>query len=201
MNFETGDLKTFRAVVQGAVVLGWIVFAVMFWLRKRPAQAATKETRHRSGLGILLQGISFGLVWGLRRPSFSPFVPIPGQAEIALGIFTVGLMAASVWLSLTAVRTLGKEWSFEARLVEGHRLVTQGPYRIVRNPIYSGMLGKLVATGLAMSHWLVVLAAVSLFLVGTAIRVRSEEALLRGAFGKEFDEYARRVPTLIPGLW
>jgi protein-S-isoprenylcysteine O-methyltransferase Ste14 len=45
------------------------------------------------------------------------------------------------------------------------------------------------------------LGAVALYLLGTWIRVRSEEALLRGAFGAEFEEYARRVPAVIPGLW
>ncbi len=43
--------------------------------------------------------------------------------------------------------------------------------------------------------------ALFLFLVGTAIRVRSEEALLRRQCGPEFEQYARRVPALIPGLW
>ncbi len=75
--------------------------------------------------------------------------------------------------------------------MEGHKLVTDGPYRRARNPIYAGMLGMLVATGQAVSHWLGLAAALVMFGIGTAIRVRSEEKLLRGAFGAEFDAYAR----------
>jgi len=99
------------------------------------------------------------------------------------------------------VRTLGKQWALAARLVEGHKLITVGPYAYVRNPIYTGMLGILIATGLAMEHWIALIAAIVFFAVGTVIRVRSEEKLLRGAFGEEFEEYARRVPAVLPGIY
>jgi protein-S-isoprenylcysteine O-methyltransferase Ste14 len=63
------------------------------------------------------------------------------------------------------------------------------------------MLGMLVATGLAVSHWAALLVALVVFFVGTVIRVRSEEKLLRGAFGEQFEAYARRVPAILPGLY
>jgi len=88
-----------------------------------------------------------------------------------------------------------------ARLVEGHKLITVGPYAYVRNPIYIGMLGMLIATGLAMEHWIATIVAVVLFAAGMVIRVRSEEKLLRAAFGQEFEDYAKRVPAVIPGIY
>jgi protein-S-isoprenylcysteine O-methyltransferase Ste14 len=123
------------------------------------------------------------------------------SVEIALAVFTVAVAAASVWLVSSAVRTLGKQWAYAARLVEGHELITEGPYRFVRNPIYTGMLGMLVATGLALQHWIQLAVGIVLFAIGTVIRVRSEEKLLRAAFGKEFDDYARRVPAVLPGIF
>jgi len=99
-----------------------------------------------------------------------------------------------------AVRSLGKQWVLAARLLEGHKLVTEGPYNVVRNPIYTGMFGMLLATGFAVSHWLGLSIAIVIFAIGTFIRVRSEEKLLREAFGGEFDEYARKVPAVIPFL-
>ena len=100
-----------------------------------------------------------------------------------------------------AVKTLGKEWSLTARLVEGHKLATTGPYAYVRHPIYTGMLGMLLATGLAASHWAAILIALVVFFAGTIIRVRSEEKLLREAFGDQFENYSRRVPAILPGLY
>ena len=125
---------------------------------------------------------------------------IPPAVEIALAIVTMALAVASVWFCSAAIRTLGKQWSLAARVVEGHKLVTEGPYSIVRNPIYTGMFGMLLATGLAVSHWIGLALAIVVFAIGTFIRVRSEERLLREMFGPEFEAYARKVPAVIPFL-
>jgi protein-S-isoprenylcysteine O-methyltransferase Ste14 len=85
--------------------------------------------------------------------------------------------------------------------MEGHELVMRGPYGIVRNPIYLGMFGILVATGLAVSRWQALVTSVVLFLTGTELRIRSEEKLLRPAFGEKFEEYARRVPAFFPRVF
>jgi protein-S-isoprenylcysteine O-methyltransferase Ste14 len=126
---------------------------------------------------------------------------MPRTAEIVLAVLTVAIAAASVWLVNAASRRLGKQWALAARLVEGHDLISDGPYRLVRNPIYAGMFGLLLATGLAMSRWTILLAASAVFVAGTLIRIRSEEKLLRQAFGATFEEYARRVPALFPGIY
>jgi len=73
-----------------------------------------------------------------------------------------------------------------------------GPYDLVRHPIYTAMLGKLIATGIVISDWRVVLIAVVVFLIGTFIRTRFEERLLGDAFGEEFSRWKARVPGLIP---
>jgi protein-S-isoprenylcysteine O-methyltransferase Ste14 len=86
----------------------------------------------------------------------------------------------------------------QARVLEDHKLIRDGPYRFVRHPIYTGMLGMLIATGLVYSHWVAFVAALALYGVGTAIRVRSEEKLLREQFGAAFDDYKRRVPAVVP---
>jgi len=117
-----------------------------------------------------------------------------------MAVLTMLLAVWSVWFCSAAIRTLGKQWSLAARVVEGHKLVTEGPYSIVRNPIYTGMFGMLLATGLAVSHWIGVAFAIVVFAIGTFIRVRSEERLLREMFGPEFEAYARKVPAVIPFL-
>jgi protein-S-isoprenylcysteine O-methyltransferase Ste14 len=59
----------------------------------------------------------------------------------------------------------------------------------------------LIATGLAMEHWIATIVAVIVFAAGLVIRVRTEEKLLHAAFGEEFEAYARRVPAVIPGIY
>ena len=185
------------------VSLCWIVFAAVFLLRKRPPKETEAKRDRWSLLGIFLQMCAYFLVWF--QPPWKPFLPsvavLSGSVGIAFSAFTLALAVGSVCLTAFAVRTLGRQWAVAARLIEGHKLVTAGPYRFVRNPIYTGMLGMLVATGLAMEHWTALLVALVLFAVGLVIRVRSEENLLRAAFGKEFEDYAKRVPAVLPGIF
>lgn len=186
------------------VMICWFVFAGVFLLRRKPPSPPDSKRAPNSIIGLALQGVSYAFVWGVRR---EPFTAIIAGSEtrqlvaIAASVAAIGVAIFSVWLTTTAVKTLGKEWSLTARLVEGHKLATSGPYAYVRHPIYSGMLGMLLATGLAVSHWAALLAALVVFFVGTIIRVRSEEKLLREAFGNEFENYARRVPAIVPGIY
>ena len=194
----TVELNPLPQAVFLFVLACWFLFAGIFLLRKKPPKAPESKRDRASLAGIVMQGFGFGVVWSLRRQFFTPLVAMPRPLEIALAIVTVALPVASCWLVLAAVRTLGKQWAFVARVVEGHKLIVEGPYKIVRNPIYLGMFGMLVATGLAVTRWWVLLIAIVIFLIGTSIRVRSEEKLLRESFGEEFEAYARRVPALFP---
>ena len=184
------------------VMLSWFAFVVVFalFLRQKAPSAPDRKRERTSIIGIALQGVSYAVVWTLRRPPFTSIVSFRKSVEIAVAVMTMALAIGSVWFCSAAVRTLGKQWSITARVLQGHKLITSGPYNVVRNPIYSGMFGMLVATGLAISHWIGLLIAIVVFAVGTAIRVRSEERLLREAFGEEFDAYARKVPAVVPFL-
>ena len=185
------------------VMLCWIFFAGVFLLRKRPPKGADAKRDRFASLGIVLQMCGYFLVFFQppRQPFLPPIAALSGIAGIVFAIFTVGLAAASGWLIEYAVRTLGKQWAMRARLIEGHRLITAGPFAYIRNPIYTGMLGMLIATGLATEHWVALVPAIVLFVVGMVVRIRTEEKLLRSEFGEQFEEYARRVPAVIPGIY
>jgi protein-S-isoprenylcysteine O-methyltransferase Ste14 len=185
------------------VLLCWLFFVSIFLLRKRPPKAPVAKRDRIAILGIVLQMCGYFLAFF--QPPWQPFLPpvalLSGITGIVFAVFTVAIAAGSGWLIETAIHTLGKQWALRARLVEGHKLIMAGPYAYVRNPIYTGMFGMLLATGLAMEHWTALMFAIVLFAVGTVIRVRSEEKLLRREFGKEFDDYAARVPAVLPGVF
>lgn len=185
------------------VIACWWIFLLTFWLRKRPPRARETKRDWTSLIGMFLQGAAYFCVWAfpLERKHFSPVRPDSPVVEWGLAVLTVAIAVASTWLVNAAARRLGKQWALAARLVEGHTLIQDGPYRFIRNPIYLGMFGMLVSTGLAVAQWIPLLLAMVLFIAGTGIRVRSEERLLREAFGSEFEAYARQVPALIPGIY
>jgi protein-S-isoprenylcysteine O-methyltransferase Ste14 len=183
------------------VAVCWILFAVIFFVGKKGASRSGTKRATSSLLGLVLQCVAYATIWVFPRARFTPIVLLPKIADTAIAFVTMAIALGSIWFCLAAVRALGRQWALEARVIEGHELIKQGPYSVVRNPIYLGMFGLLVATGLAISRWEALVAAAVLFLAGNEIRIRSEEKLLREAFGPQFEEYARRVPTFFPRLF
>ena len=186
-----------------AVIVCWWVFGLTFWLRKRPPQAREAKRDWISLVGLFLQGAAYFCVWSYPLQRQQPLLVAPASPLVEWGrtVLIVSIATGSAWLVNASARRLGKQWALAARLVEGHTLIQDGPYRFVRNPIYTGMFGLLVATGLAVTQRIPLLLAIVLFAVGTYIRIRSEERLLRQAFGAAFEEYARNVPAVIPGIY
>jgi protein-S-isoprenylcysteine O-methyltransferase Ste14 len=188
-------------VVFAVVVVSWIAFAIVFLIGPKSPQPPEKRRDPRSIVGVVLQGISFALVWAVHRTYFTLLFHESKTFELIIGLIAVIAAVGSLLLAAMAVRALGKEWSVTARVIEGHKLATHGPYAWVRHPIYTAMLGMLIATGLAVSYWQVMVIAIVIFVAGTAIRVRSEDKLLRDTFGATFDDYARRVSAIVPGIF
>jgi protein-S-isoprenylcysteine O-methyltransferase Ste14 len=179
------------------VILCWLVWTMWFRLQKNPAKETAVRRAPASRTGIALQAVSFAIVFAPRWLGI-PFPALPGAVVWVWCLLVMLVATASVWMVAAARRELGKQWSYEARLVEGHRLVVAGPYSHVRHPIYTAMLGMLLATGLAFSVWWGLLAALVIYAAGTAIRIREEERLLREAFGEDFEAYRSYVPAVIP---
>jgi protein-S-isoprenylcysteine O-methyltransferase Ste14 len=202
-------LVTPRPFALGMLMLSWGVLAMLLVrarLRARRGDGDAAGTTRRRDLaswgGIVLQGVGFGLAWGARRPPGSALLPgVSGPAiEWTLAALVVVLAVASTAFAGWALRTLDKQWSLTARVRADHALVTHGPFAYVRHPIYTALLGLLVATGLALADWRALLLAVAVYVAGTLWRASLEERLLRGMFGAAYDAYAARVPRLLPAL-
>jgi protein-S-isoprenylcysteine O-methyltransferase Ste14 len=195
MTLDTGTLAT---VGKFGVLAGWFGFVAGVLLRRR-APVAGERARDRGSLaGILIQAAGFAMVWGPRRPHGTPIVSMPLVTWLLLTGFAVALALGSAWLGAASIRTLGKQWSLQARITQDHDLITTGPYRFVRHPIYTAMLGLLLATGLAFSQPVGLGVGLLTFLAGTVLRIRVEERLLRATFGETYDAYARQVPAVVP---
>ena len=176
------------------VVAGWLVFASLFLLQSRMPQRGTARRDRRSMFGMILQGLGYAIVWGFRRDPTGP----AGPFELVRAMLVVAFLVMSIALTMSARRRLGKQWSLAARVLDEHDLITSGPYALVRHPIYTGMLGMLVATGVGVGRLPYYLAGAAVYITGTMLRARVEERLLRATFGTRYDDYARRVPAILP---
>ena len=121
-----------------------------------------------------------------------------GWAPVAVGL---ALLAAGVALRTWAILTLGRLFKFVVVIQEGHRVVTSGPYRLLRHPSYSGALVAFLGIGIALDNWLSAVALVLIPLLTILVRIQVEEAALSNALGQEYTTYASRTRRLVPGLW
>jgi protein-S-isoprenylcysteine O-methyltransferase Ste14 len=182
------------------VMVCWIAFAMIFVFRGKPKGGGSVRSENVSRVGVILQSVSYSLAWMTPRPYARPLLSNSVWVGWIEAIGAVVIAIASVWLCKRAVDTLGRNWAVVARVTDEHELVRSGPYARIRNPIYFGMLGMLIATILVMSQWWGGLLALVVFHIGTMVRVRSEERLLEAQFGSKFEEYKREVPAYIPRL-
>jgi len=180
------------------VIAGFVVFGAIFFFMAKRSRDKTRRADPRSIIAIFIQALAFAIAWMIGRKPFTPFLPIDWRAQYIVTAIIVLLVIASLIFVTAAVRTLGKQWSLQARVLEHHELIRRGPYRIVRHPIYTGMFGMLIVSSMAHGHWLGLIIASFVYYLGTVMRIKSEEKLLREQFGSEYDDYTREVPAFIP---
>ena len=131
----------------------------------------------------------------LPGPLQGHFLPMREPLQIAgVALAWVG-SALIIW----ARACLGRYWSGVVALKQDHRLIQTGPYRVVRHPLYTGILLAACGWCLVMPAWSSLLGALSL----TACfmrRAHKEDALLAAEFGAEFEAYRQRTGRLAPRL-
>jgi len=120
-------------------------------------------------------------------------VPDSFLTEITGIILTIAGLGFSTW----ARYHLGKYWSSMVMVKVGHRLIRTGPYRIVRNPIYTGMLIAFVGASIAIGELFAFVALVIGF-ASIWVKIKTEEEILTEKFGEEYLQYKRDVKALIP---
>jgi protein-S-isoprenylcysteine O-methyltransferase Ste14 len=109
------------------------------------------------------------------------------------------LVAGGLAFAVRARLVLAGNWSGTVTLKHGHELIRTGPYRLVRHPIYTGLLAAMLGTAIAIDR-VRGLLAMALITVAFLVKIRTEEAFMRAAFGAAYDRYRNEVPALVPGM-
>lgn len=172
----------------------WAIWWYPFLFRAPHRQNRPSITVHGpTRLGLLLESLAFLCAFSIRIPAGTD----PGFERLTPSAFFGLLGVAGGW---TSVQHLGRQFRIHAGLYEDHQLVRTGPYALVRHPIYASLLAMLLATLFAVTPWAWWPLPLALFVAGTEIRVRSEDGLLAGRFGKAFDDYRRTTAAYVPFL-
>jgi len=180
----------------GIVILAWIR-REQFWEARDKGNRAKEERGDRSFWLITLGMIGGFFLSPVEYLYFPAILPRPAWIQIPASLLTILGAALFVW----ARRALGDSYSGHVSVTEDQRLVQGGPYRFIRHPAYAGYLW--ISLGLAVGYSSLAGLAAALFVLLPSViyRIRVEDKLLAEHFGAQFDEYARRVKRLLPGIW
>jgi protein-S-isoprenylcysteine O-methyltransferase Ste14 len=110
-------------------------------------------------------------------------------------------LALGLWLFHLSHADLGANWSITLEVREQHRLVTQGVYRRVRHPMYTALLLYSLGQALVIPNYVAGLSPGIAMVLLVALRIRPEERMMLGEFGKDYQEYSALTKRLVPGIW
>jgi protein-S-isoprenylcysteine O-methyltransferase Ste14 len=114
--------------------------------------------------------------------------------------FGTGLIFASDLLFIWFHKALGKNWSPLLEIRKRHTLVTDGPYRFIRHPMYAAIFLIGIGASLLSANWIVALSYMLPVTCMYLVRASDEEKMMIEQFGDEYREYMRRTGRLIPKL-
>jgi protein-S-isoprenylcysteine O-methyltransferase Ste14 len=142
------------------------------------------------------------VAFSLYVPSLLVFSGSAAGAAALLRASSGSLLAlAGVAVVVRSRAELGSAWSFVPKANEGTGLVTTGPYRLVRHPIYFGLLLFALGEALAFGSWPAVMIVLFGIAPTFAWRARVEEKLLSRTFRDSYAAYRQRTPMIIPYLF
>lgn len=177
-----------------------LAFAGPMLLRVRERRADPKARARQRGGDRAPVAANFAAFGGF----FPSLVIFSGSSEgltpLVLASSGSLLAVAGVVLVLRSRAALGPAWSFVPMADHETGLITTGPYRLVRHPIYLGF--ALLATGeaLAFGSWPALMIALSAVVPTFAWRARTEETVLGRMFGERYAAYRQRTKMIIPHL-
>ncbi len=181
---------TYRAVIATL----WLIL-VGYWIISASGNKATVYRANPSWRVVTVIGIvALFFIFRAYPGYFYHHMYVPTDAARAAGIITC---AAGVGFAIWARHTLGANWSGNPTIKEGHELIERGPYRLVRHPIYTGLLLAIAGSGIGSGQ------LKHLFIFGFSVatlwaKLRIEESLMLRQFPQAYPGYMRRTKALIP---
>ena len=178
------------------VIVCWLVFELVMRIRQgsRAQGPAARDPSAYVLLPCLVAAVAAAQVLGRNGHLLWPGgVVWPVVAGLVL-------MVAGIALRAWSIATLGRFFQYQIKVQPGHQVVTNGPYRYVRHPSYTGIALVLIGIGLASGDVWSLVAVVLLGGIGLAVRIRAEERQLKQAFGADYDRFAASRKRLVPGV-
>ncbi|MEM6809500.1 MAG: protein-S-isoprenylcysteine O-methyltransferase [Pseudomonadota bacterium] len=192
--------------INGLSSLGWVALAIAISLIRAPYSRRTQHNTITSKREVTRERILLMLV--MLGGTFIPLLHLSTNllhaANYTLPAWTfyagIAMALPGLWLFYRSHADLGDNWSVTTELREGQTLVTNGVYARCRHPMYAALFLLFLPQVVFVQNWIAGPIGPVIYLVLYLIRVPYEEAMMRDAFGTEYDDYVRRTGRVWPRL-
>lgn len=185
-----------RDVCWALITIFWVSELIV--ANRMRATRGTDRTEDRGSLRAIV--VLFWSGWFVAWFFYARF-PQASFESVPLFYVGLGLIACGAPLRWWSIATLGHFFTVNVAIRTGHRVVSSGPYRLLRHPSYTALLMVFLGMGLCMGNTLSIAAIMLSTSAALLYRMRIEENLLLSGLGEEYRAYMSRTKRLIPGLY
>ncbi len=194
------NTETIFRIILPALIIGFALhrgYYVKYYSKPEDATVKKREEGIVSKIAGLLGMLGFlTMLAYVINPNWLAFANLSLPLWLrwtGVGIALIGF-ALLQWSQLT----LGKSWSDTPRMLKEQTLITSGPYRTVRHPIYTAFILILGSTLFISANWLIGLCWIGMTILEVASRIGFEESLMIEFFGEQYREYMKKTGRLFP---
>lgn len=188
--------ETVFKLATGILILLWWGIRVYFQLGQTKTENIITKSDRRDRIYVAL--VYLGQIPFVLYP-LTPWidlyhVPMPDWVRWLGGFISLTGIAGFYW----SHHALGKNWAIALEIKKEHALVTDGPYRFVRHPMYAAIYVIAIGLSLLSANWLIAVVFLIPFTLMYLVRVPSEEEMMLEYFGAAYRNYMTKTGRLIP---
>jgi protein-S-isoprenylcysteine O-methyltransferase Ste14 len=135
----------------------------------------------------------------LHVPTFFSFSFLSYKPSFTFKIIGISIILLGFIVSILGREYLSSNWSGKVIIQEKHELIKKGPYKIIRHPIYSGVLVMMIGSSIIIGS-IIGFIWLPLCFFGLLRKSKQEEELLINEFGETYEQYKKETKMIIPYL-
>jgi protein-S-isoprenylcysteine O-methyltransferase len=179
------------------VWLGLCSYGAQANTRTSNASGNNEIRKHRRVFWYMLPAL---IAWFVYLP-YADRHQIATTDSTALRWLGLAIFGSAYWLRIESIRAQGPQFSCAVSVQEQHHLTMSGPYRWMRHPAYTGVIGIIAGLSLVFANPMAAVIMTGLVWIWMETRIRDEEKLLLAEFGLEFSRYVQQTRKLIPFVY
>lgn len=189
----------FQNLQINVIILCWIIFLgywliSAFFVKKTAERSSSITWRLVILIGIIIVVFLVRILpHNYAQILITTIIPNTLTSAIIGSLIAIFGLGIAIW----ARTTIGRNWSGSIVFKKNHELVTNGPYRFVRHPIYTGMITMLIGASVYYGFTSIFLFTILVF-ASFVLKSRQEEKLMIKHFGKKYIDYKKKTKAIIP---